>query len=81
MKQNLAEVLVDWSGQQLEIRKDYSGRGMYGETTCGVVGDSSDFYEAVGEVIREGEYEEREELAEFISNMKQDSMGMQTIFY
>ena len=48
MKKETAELIVENSyGEYLELRENYSGRGMYGETTTGIVGEMGDFLDAV----------------------------------
>lgn len=61
-------------GGDVDVRDDYSGRGMYGATCLAVVGDNY-----VLEVFLEG--------ARFygidarLGNMAQDSMGLSHVFY
>lgn len=69
-----------------EIRYDYSGRGMYGETTTGIVFDGN-IATVLSAVIKnaglfctndsEGFYEPMFESA----NFQTDSMGLSTIIY
>ena len=60
----------------LDFRDDYSGRGMFGKTTCGVVGsmtEIAEFLQAVGsEFVDAGIAFQRFEF---------DSMGRDTICY
>jgi hypothetical protein len=89
--------VVDCSGNAFDeaedvIRKDYSGRGMYGRTCLGIVVDNqSDFIAFIKELADryyagEGAYAElSEEMREFYDNyleaVTQDSMGRATIYY
>lgn len=77
----VAKILVEYE-PDLRLRESYSGRGMYGKTTAGVVGEQYDFNRALAEVMRMGDQEEREMVAEFLENeYSQDNMGMDMIFY
>jgi len=93
MDLELAEVLVqvlEDEGIEAELRESYSGRGMYGKETAGVVldGDVTDILRAV---INNATcfIQEEEEPVEFfdlserfsIGNLRQDSMGMGVIVY
>lgn len=43
MDKDAAKFIVDaleFAGESAEMRDDYSGRGMYGKQTCGIVFDS-----------------------------------------
>lgn len=70
---------------EFELRKDYSGRGMYGKKCIGIVTGQTGFQIALklGEFSRD--YLSRlgyEELIdEMTRNCFQDSMGIETIFY
>lgn len=80
MRKDIAEALVDElsSFAEAEIYEDYSGRGMYGRTTTGVVTGASqgEFIMALVEVARElDEIEPRE------FQFATDSMGRDTIYY
>ena len=46
MKESIAKKIIKCSGGELTLRKDYSGRGMFGEKTCGVVGNRYDLEDA-----------------------------------
>lgn len=43
MEAQAAELLQEASNDLLEVRSDYSGRGMYGDRTTALVGDNEDF--------------------------------------
>lgn len=77
MFENLAD---DWS---LELREDYSGRGMYGQTCPGLVGGMSNFCGFLVDIsIRLSESvfgaDPAFELADHVAT---DNMGWDTIFY
>lgn len=77
-----AEILVEHSYDELTLHENYSGRGMYGNTTAGVSGSISDLFTAIASVMRDGSHEEREVVAEGIrGGTRTDSMGLGTIFY
>lgn len=86
MKLETAQLLSDtaWdSGIESEVREDYSGRGMYGESTSGVVVNSvEDFVRMVALTVAYIEdFDEREDFATEIQNIKTDSMGRSVIVY
>jgi hypothetical protein len=82
MTQKAAETLHRLGYEEGEIRPDYSGRGMFGKTTHGVVYDSmADFYTALAYVTAEGNEEEREAVAGALENLNTDNMGFGVIVY
>lgn len=68
-------------GIELEARPDYSGRGMYGSTTGGLVGDIGDIAAGVAIFARECDDDQFEDLVESLRNARTDSMGRQLIVY
>lgn len=92
MKKEIAELIVE-NSYDMDIHEDYSGRGMFGNTTTGIVCDSEkDFYNAIGELymemikdaIIEAEYYDMkpaQELTETIGRIRVDNMGYRYIFY
>ena len=80
MKEQLADLLSSWDG---EIHKDYSGRGMFGNTTTAISFENeNDFYNAIGAIIQDGDPEELKELAEFLNGtVRTDSLGHEIIIY
>lgn len=80
MNQDLAMELANQHG---DLRDDYSGRGMMGETTYGVVfEDMSDFYTAIADIIDYGTDTEREFLTDFLrEGIRTDNMGHSIIIY
>ena len=65
-----------------KIDKNYSGRGMFGKTTYGVViDDESELFYGLAEIMTSGNQEERENVAEWLCNIKSDNMGLQMIYY
>ena len=92
MDANIAKKLADaheeltGDDEGLTLREDYSGRGMYGEKTAGVVGNLSEFLVAiayVGITMGKDGIDENEcyEFVEAISKLETDNMGRQMIFY
>ena len=87
MKRSVADILVDFSGDEnLSLYEGYSGRGMYGDTTDGVVGSHQAFNQTLAEIIRELPHdpdlaEEADAIADALRNLQQDSMGRDRIWY
>ena len=68
----------------MSIHSHYSGRGMYGATTTGVVGSREEWQQAIAEIIRQGDLlgeDEREEVAQAIARAQVDNMGLEFIYY
>jgi hypothetical protein len=82
MKLEFAELLGNVN-YNIDVREDYSGRGMYGRTTAGVVvEDLSEFLSAVGEAIEYGDEDEIAMIAEELQKgVSTDSMGRSMIIY
>jgi hypothetical protein len=92
MKREVAELIVE-HGYDMEIYEDYSGRGMFGDTTTGVVCDSlRDFLAAVSEKFYEmildakdlGEDYDTEDakvLMENVGRIRLDNLGTSLIIY
>lgn len=79
MTKEAAEIL---EGYGLEVRKDYSGRGMFGVTTYAIVCMTEEFYSALAEGFEDSlSDEERHHLAVMLRNLSKDSMGAQVIYY
>jgi len=63
------KIVANSEDGELEVRENYSGRGMYGKTTVGVVGYQSDIQEAAQAAgVR-------------VSSLKWDRMGKLDIAY
>ena len=75
MDKTTAETIVDYSCEQLRLCENYSGRGMFGRTTTGVIGFMNDFITALVEATKE----EPENIE--LDGVSTDSMGLDTIFY
>jgi hypothetical protein len=79
----IAEIIENY-GCDIEIRDDYSGRGMFGRTTVAVVCSFPDFIYALKNAclsVEEGD-EDYELLRSFnVSNLSMDSMGYESVFY
>ena len=94
MTKELAEFLKEASenaGNECEIYETYSGRGMFGRTTCGVVVDSvgqllSDVLGYVSECIGEDDegnpvHWDGGKFPDEVGEFRTDNMAMQTIVY
>jgi hypothetical protein len=83
MHKKVAALLADISGG--DLRTDYSGRGMFGKETAGVVIDS--IGDLLGAVLNEAEDMAeniqvlRDEGVEIPQGFRTDSMGYDTIIY
>lgn len=83
MQRKLAEILEEDGDGQVRIYENYSGRGMFGQTTVGIVVDQGCdlaglIYNAAGQIAAA---KETGELDEFCGTIRQDSMGHDTIYY
>ena len=87
MKQPLAELLTQNYG---EIRDDYSGRFMFGQTTHAVVYENhQQFMECLtyaafqlGKEYVEGDYDgDQHRMVEELARLRQDSMGLGIVVY
>lgn len=71
------------TGKELDIDiteyPNYSGRGMYGKKTCGVVCSKSDFTTIIASVDLTGE--EKKEFVREVKNICSDNMGLDMIYY
>lgn len=87
MKGSSAEALVMAArelGIDAEIRENYSGRGMNGETTCAVVLDYLDRLPAIAaHAAMEIEHmeEDASDLVEDLMQLRHDALGRETIVY
>lgn len=80
MEKNVADIIQSYS--DCEIHEDYSGRGMYGNKTTGIVfEDEQEFFNAISEIMVSGDDEEREDVSDWLFNVKRDSMGLGVIYY
>ena len=87
MNKNVATFLseaLQWDGIEHDVRDDYSGRGMYGDTTCGIVLDNP--LELIGASIRyiletQIELEEIPDDFSETTNLQTDNMGLRHIVY
>ena len=77
------ESAAGWLG--VELRLDYSGRGMYGNTCLGVVGDyacAKDLVDKIYEYAEEDDDDDLFALADLMSeDWSRDSMGLKVIEY
>jgi hypothetical protein len=83
MDLKLAEILVEVLGDDgvdASLRESYSGRGMYGKDTAGVViGDVTDLLAAI--INNASMFCEEEDEMFYVNGFKQDSMGKGMIIY
>lgn len=78
MHKKFAELICE-NSMSCEIRDDYSGRGMFGKTTTGIVcGSIEEFVKSCVAATLE-EPESMEEI--FTENIRSDNMGLDIIFY
>jgi len=69
-----------------DVRTDYSGRGMFGRTCVGIVGDTNTLVDFVKAVVEDAVAEDFTDdvltgLYEEISTVQTDSMGTRSVFY
>jgi hypothetical protein len=67
-----------------DLRRDYSGRGMYGKTCLGLVGDTRDLIRFIRFIEREHADEYTNfpmDDVDWLDDVREDSMGRSTIFY
>lgn len=88
MKLETAQRIVEAAkdvGDDVALRENYSGRGMFGETTAGVVGRTTDILAAVANAAfllgKRGEQADVESFFHDVHRLSQDSMGRETIVY
>ena len=63
----------------VRLHEGYSGRGMYGKTTAGIVGSHTDLYDAVECYLKVANPEFHPD--QFIDEFRSDSMGKEFIWY
>lgn len=83
MTEELANALTDYIPDS-DVYENYSGRGMFGETTTGIVCNKSEFYNGIGgflETAEEFDIELINEVGTMFKNLRTDSMGLSMIFY
>ena len=82
MDKKAAEILAMYH-EDIEVYEDYSGHGMYGKTTTGIVCSQSELFSAIGEVMMSGDKGDIEIVGTAFreDTISTDSMGMNLIFY
>ncbi|MDF7826969.1 hypothetical protein P4B35_23295 [Pontiellaceae bacterium B12227] len=82
MKQELANLLQSYDPTMtMEVRNDYSGRGMFGKETAAIVtDDSAAILQTVVSIAKE-DPEALEEFQEDDFRFRQDSLGRDSIIY
>lgn len=83
MKKEAAEILADAGGK---LRETYSGRGMYGKETSGVMfDDEREFFRAIAGLIEDyvtdGNEEDASLLCEALKKLQSDNIGRSIIYY
>lgn len=99
MTKQLTKATVDTAVWEVgvELRDDYSGRGMYGDSCWGVVGETDELQNFEAELAKAATLEEvgstndqnaedvletfMDKLAELRKYRREDSMGMSRIYY
>lgn len=78
----IAKTAYDY-GVEVEVRENYSGRGMFGKTTAGVVGNMGDIVRAVAGAAADLAVAEPDEVDDFVRdmNLSFDNMGFDMIAY
>ena len=74
------------AGLDLSLRENYSGRGMFGRTTCGVVGDLGEILQAIVAAAYEAGAEDANsggdsDFVRRCGRLSWDSMGRDAIVY
>lgn len=73
----LIQEVAGFNGIELRVYEDYCGRGMYGETTTGlVVNNDREFKELMVEVAAEDN-----DLGRKLTRAKSDNLAFQYIYY
>ena len=79
-KKKVIEIMQDFCEQyNHELRDDYSGRRMYGDTCVGIVCDYP--LEVLVELCQYLADNDIDDFHEYLSGVRQDSMGMENIIY
>jgi len=80
---NMAEIPYDTDPDEI-IRRDYSGRGMYGDECFGIVCDIQDLLLFVVALTTQGDPDDDEfewTVMELVKKARSDGMGLSTIWY
>lgn len=79
MKKVIAEEIVNCGSEDISLVEDYSGRGMYGAITCGII--APDFNTFIRSLI-EATLAAPEIMEEAVEeNFRTDNMGLDIIVY
>lgn len=89
MHEGIAQGIVDaaeMDGLELRLREDYSGRGMYGETTAAIVADNIGEFMAglarfCGDLDPCEQDSDIEETVLTVMNLRTDNMGRGIVLY
>lgn len=71
-----AEIIAS-ANHDLELRREYAGRGMYGRSTAGIIGSHADFFSAIGQILLSFDEDDQENVGEFFlyESLQTDNMG------
>lgn len=72
---------ADEVGLELEVYEDYSGRGMFGSRTCGVVGNFQNLVVAIAIAAKDLDDTSHEKFVEDLQDIRTDNLGRELIFY
>lgn len=79
MDKTAAHLLTDFRGQIIE---NYSGRGMIGKATIGVVFDNNtEIFPTIADILSNGHEDEQEIVADALYWLQSDSYGTEAIYY
>ena len=79
MTKDLATKLFESNSEEFELRTNYSGRGMFGETTHGVVADRSKFQNAQIHLATKGKLSDND--IEELALLRSDNMGKSDLIF
>ena len=78
-RHEVIDALLDAGLDEEALRDDYSGRGMYGATCFGIVGNIGDFARFIVSFIANHADDSTD--PDWLGNVLTDGMGLDTIFY
>jgi hemerythrin-like domain-containing protein len=84
MNKNVAEYLKDFN-PEIRLHEEYSGRGMFGQSTYAVSGDWGEimdtFAGSIEEIYNDNDDEMLKWILESLSRLRFDNLGLRYIFY
>ncbi|MGB5812951.1 MAG: hypothetical protein WBG86_20630 [Polyangiales bacterium] len=82
MQKHIAEMISEAGADEVTVVEDYSGRGMNGSTTTAIsTFDLGGLLAAVAIAAHEANDEDAEDIAEAMSMIKRDQMGLGEVWY